>query len=210
MDNKRPLNEHLREDSDTGCVETTTVTKQAQALSARLRDGDPEAFRTVYMQWYEPVSHVLTGILRNTHDAQDLAQDVFSALWTQRERIIPEKDIRSLIFTLARHLASKHIRRNRIQSNYFAGADRSEQGADSTAELIDARELELLTQYIVQKMPRQRREIYLMNLNEGLSPAEIAVRLGITPKKVRDHIYEARREIKEAISFATLLMMLMM
>lgn len=192
---------------NTNPDKTPGVPRHAMLLAERFREGDTNAFKTIYMQWYDPVFFLLKRISRNELDAEDLAQDVFSTLWMQHATIDPSKDIRGYIFTLARRAAFKHIRRNKVRNEFLSSIEVNSDGSDDLREKILAKEMELLTDLIVSKMPAQRREAYLLSLKDGLDPAEIAERLDISPKSARDHIYQARKEIKEVLSFAILFWM---
>ncbi|WP_307756630.1 sigma-70 family RNA polymerase sigma factor [uncultured Alistipes sp.] len=203
MMDKNALSDN-KPDRGTGlsCEKTyKSLPENRKPLVKRFKNGDTNAFRTIYMQWYDPILYLLRRITRSEQDAEDLAQDVFSTLWMQRESIDPEKDIRAYIFTMARRTASKHIRRIKIQNNYLSDYrfDDSEE-----RDQIIAKEMELLTEYVISKMPAQRREAFLLSLNEGLTPAEIAERLNISPKNARNFVYQARKELKEILTLAML------
>ncbi len=192
---------HIREDACSQYDDVRSMVFQDRNnLIERFRNGDTDAFKVIYMQWYDPIFYLLRRLTRSECDAEDLAQDVFGTLWIQRLSVDPSKDVKAYIFTLARRAASKHIRSTRVRSDYISGMqfDETEEGRDQSIAL----EMELLTDYVMSKMPPKRREAYLLSMKEGLDPMEIAERLNIPAKSARNYIYQARKEIREMLALA--------
>ena len=48
-----------------------------ERLIARLKTGDKEALRQIYMQYKDTLLTVATSMLRDVHAAEDVLQDVF-------------------------------------------------------------------------------------------------------------------------------------
>lgn len=75
-----------------------------------------------------------------------------------------------------------------------------EEEADSSDEILFAKEIRLLIEMAVCRMPVQRRKIYQMSRDNGISNNEIAEELGISKKTVENQISLALQEIKRVIS----------
>ena len=76
-----------------------------------------------------------------------------------------------------------------------------ETGYSSTSEEdLIAKELEMLIDELVGGMPEQRRMIYTLSRNEGLSNAEIAERLNTTKRNVESQLSLALKETRKVIS----------
>lgn len=71
-------------------------------------------------------------------------------------------------------------------------------------EELFAREIQLLVELTVSKMPNQRKRVYEMSRVEGLKNDEIAVKLGISKRTVENHLNVALKEIKKSISYLLL------
>ena len=72
-------------------------------------------------------------------------------------------------------------------------------------EELYARELSLLIDIAVEKMPPQRRNIFIMSRKDGLSNEEIAQRLNISKRTVENHMTQALAELRK-IAYSTLLL----
>ncbi|MDR0743347.1 MAG: RNA polymerase sigma-70 factor, partial [Tannerella sp.] len=52
-----------------------------------LKEGNHKAFEAVFLSYFDKVKRFIAGLVRSEDDAEDLAQDVFAKLWTERETI---------------------------------------------------------------------------------------------------------------------------
>lgn len=170
-------------------------------LVARLRDGDPEALQALYVGWRKPLYVFLTNITGSEQDADDITQDVFIKLWEKKETLDPSKGIRNFMFLIARQSAYKLIRKRYTRSGTPI-QDENAWGNDSESDSQDvviAKEIELLTEIAISRMPATQQKVYLMSYKDGLSNEEIAERMQISNGAVRVHISDARKRIRELL-----------
>ncbi len=178
-------------------------------LLERFRAGDDAAFEQIYMQWFGPIFYLLKRLTGSVEDARDITQDVFCRIWEKRGNIEVDKGVKSYLFSAARNSATKLFDKNRAADNYVSEAGRSDDEGVSSFELVAAREIALLTEYVIDRMPKQRRQVYELSYKGGLSPAEIALKLDISPRAVHDHLYQARSSIREILPAAIFMALLL-
>ncbi len=178
-------------------------------LLERFKAGDDTAFEQIYMQWFGPIFYLLRRLTGSEEDARDITQDVFGRLWEKRGNIEVDKGVKSYLFSAARHSATKLFDKNRAADNYLSDAGRPDDEGISSFELVVAQEISLLMEYAIGKMPKQRRQVYELSYKEGLSPAEIASRLELSPRAVHDHLYQARTSIREILPVAIIMALLL-
>ena len=65
---------------------------------------------------------------------------------------------------------------------------------------VDNRDLLLLIQLAVEKMPGQRQRIFRMSREEGIANDEIARRLGISTRTVENQISRALSELRKLVT----------
>ena len=53
----------------------------------------------------------------------------------------------------------------------------------------------------LERMPEQRRRIFLMSREEGMTSPEIAAKLNISVRTVEQHIYKALQDLKKSFYF---------
>lgn len=159
-------------------------------LVTRFQGGESEVFSTIYLRYFDRVFSYLRTLLHDAHSAEDLAQEVFTRVLVnlpayERRR----QPFRGWLFTIARNQAMTELRaRGRLQPESPAQLDRrrEEEGEPERAalEVISwLSDSELLL--FVERLPITQREVILLRFMLGLSHAEIAEALGLTPVNVR-------------------------
>ena len=101
--------------------------------------------------------------------------------------------------TIARNAAINFLKHKYVCDAYLNNNQNTEYSSTSEEDLI-AKELEMLIDKLVGGMPEQRRMIYTLSRNEGLSNAEIAERLNTTKRNVESQLSLALKEIRKVIS----------
>ncbi len=162
-----------------------------------LRNGSQDAFKSVYLHWRKPIYMLLLKLTGSDADAEDITQDVFIKLWENHHKVIPSKDIRSLLYVIARHSAYNHLDRKKTRYKY-QGAE--EIDYENSYDIVVAKETELLKELALSRMSDQRRRIYRMNVEENLDAQHIADQLGLTRETVYNQVSAAKKDLRELIS----------
>lgn len=165
-----------------------------------LKNGDHKAFEEVFMAYFDKVKYLLNGLLRSESDAEELAQDIFVKLWVNRQSIDSQKAFSTYLYTIARNTALNYLKHKFVEESFKNSFNDSEEVAESSDEILFAKEISLLIEMTVYRMPVQRRKIYQMSREKGISNNEIAEELGISKKTVENQISLALKEIKRVIS----------
>lgn len=103
------------------------------------------------------------------------------------------------LHTIARNSAINFLKHKYVHDTYLNSSQEIEYSSTSEEDLI-AKELGLLIDDIVGKMSEQRKMIYTLSRQEGLSNAEIAIQLNTTKRNVESQLSLALKEIRKAIS----------
>ncbi|WP_343307816.1 RNA polymerase sigma-70 factor [Chitinophaga niabensis] len=159
-----------------------------------IRQGDEKALEMVFLRYYNLLSRYAARLLKSEADGQEVAADVFLTFWEKRQSIEVKESLRQYLFAMTRHRALRLLKaKDRVPASleltkeYEINAEPEEETPVSTDHL---------TAYINQ-LPPQRRHIFRLNKIEGLSYPEIAQRLGISEKTVKNHVYRAMLQLKE-------------
>ncbi len=178
-------------------AEFMAITKEV--LSA-LMAGDSRAFDTVYLCCFEPIRAFFFLLLHNETEAEELSQELFVELWENRQKINPDLNFRSYLYTVAKTSALKYFRHRLVKDKYvdFRLRERPDSGTLPDEEMLE-KELSLLIRTSLAKMPEQRRRIFEMSRFDSLTNGEIADRLNIQESTVRVHLHHALKELKELI-----------
>ncbi len=164
----------------------------------RLREGDHESYQKVYLHWRKPVYNFVLGLTGNEDEAEDITQEIFAVLWNYRGKIDPNRNIRAFLFLVARRTAYKSNRASRIRQKYASSVWTDECDYVTSYDVVVEKEIELLKQALLQRMPPQQRKIFEMSYN-GLSAEDIAEQLGIKRESVYNQLSMAKRLIRNAL-----------
>ena len=123
-----------------------------------LWNGDHKAFETVFLTYYNKTKAFIYGYVKSESDAEELAEDLFVNLWINRQAINTAKSFDAYLYTIARNAAINYLNHKYIHLAYTNNFQPDEAGSTSEEDLI-AKELGLLIDDLVNKMPEQRKQI---------------------------------------------------
>lgn len=128
--------------------------------------------------------------------AEDICQDVFLRA-LEYELITPET-INSFVYTIARHLIVDRLRRRAcqmaartyIKSHYVTQSN-------TTFHEVSGRDLERVEKLHVSHLSTMRGKVYTLSRYDGMTTAEIATALDISPRTAETHLFAARKEVRQ-------------
>jgi len=133
-----------------------------------------------------------------------LAQDVFIKLWLNRGQIDVDKSLNAYLYAIARNATFNYIKHKTVEQSYLSNYQQTE-AVDTPEEIYFAREIKLLIEMTVTQMPAQRRRIYILSRDKGISNEDIATQLNISKKTVENQLSLALNEIRKVVSVFFLL-----
>lgn len=164
--------------------------------------GDRSAFRILFNAYYSRVYRFAERILKDSLYADEVAQAVFVGLWRKREMLDPDRNFENYLYVLSRHAVTDFMRLNRrarLAEGLEAVTDTGLSG-DSTDAVAEYHLVQSQIDKIVEGMPEQRRKVYCMSRNDGLSNDEIAERLQISKRTVERHLNLALNTLRKEMS----------
>jgi RNA polymerase sigma-70 factor (ECF subfamily) len=146
------------------------------------------------------VVSIAWGIVRNAHDAEDLAQEAFVKAFQSIDRFKPGEPFGPWIYRIVTNLSLdviKHRQRFRheeIRDSFPASrADRADLAAATN-------ELGRRIDEAIESLPNMQRVVARLYLVEHFDHAEIAAMAGLTKGTVRSHLSLARAKLRERLS----------
>ncbi|HVE70009.1 MAG TPA: sigma-70 family RNA polymerase sigma factor [Thermoanaerobaculia bacterium] len=169
-------------------------------LIARVQEGDAEAYDALVSKYLRRVVAIAFSIVRNAHDAEDLAQEAFVKAYQSIGRFRAGAPFGPWIGRIVTNLAFdvvKHRRRFRHESideiQPSARRDDADLGAmqRDAASRIDA---------ALDELPEMQRIVARLHLVEEMEHAEIAAVTGLSQGTVRSHLSLARTKLKAKLA----------
>ncbi len=166
-------------------------------LLDRARGGDRRAFETLYLRHRETARRVASMVTTSPADTEDAVAEGFARLFAA----LPRLDGRPIVFrayllTTVRNAATdRHRRMRRTELRDEIPEGPSEPDADQGVLSADERRLVLQA---LLSLPARWRTVLWLTAVEGLSPAEVGRRIGLSPAAVAAVAYRSRRGLRTA------------
>jgi RNA polymerase sigma-70 factor, ECF subfamily len=175
--------------TDTGQANNDLVCEAV----ARAKEGDVSALHFLYVRFADDVCAYAQSIVRDPHAAEDITQVVFAKLMKailRYER--PDAPFAAWLIRVLRNVALDHIRASRQIPLAEVGT------SDEGGEQVDF-ERALCLREALHRLPADQREVLVLRHVAGLSPREIAERLGKTEASVHGLHDRGRRALSAAL-----------
>lgn len=137
-------------------------------------------------------------MLRSEEVAAEVLQEVFLKVWQLRHTLNSIDNPAGWMYTIASNYslsALRKIAREKIRVEAITHDD-IEDNEDVTAA-FRVKELQLHISHAIDQLPASRREVFLLNTQEGKSRKEIAEALDISEHTVKNQLVTARKFIRE-------------
>ncbi|HJF90322.1 MAG TPA: RNA polymerase sigma-70 factor [Alistipes onderdonkii] len=171
--------------------------EERRYLEALARD-DRSAFDALYLKYATKTEEFLYRMLKDHSEAEDITQDIFLKIWRNRTSIGAVDAFGPYLFRMARNAVYDRFDNRSVRENYARRASLLPE-YELPDSAIDSRDLLLLIRMVVEKMPEQRRRIFRMSREEGLSNDQIAEQLSISRRTVENQISRALAELRKLV-----------
>jgi RNA polymerase sigma-70 factor (ECF subfamily) len=162
------------------------------AAVARAKDGDADALRFLYLRYADNVYGYVCSIVRDDFEAEDVTQQIFAKLLTALGRYEPRVvPFSAWILRVAHNAAIDHVRTRRpvLLEEVHPPEAETDDGAGSRERFADLR-------LALDTLPTEQRDVIVLRFLVGLSPREIAERMGRSEDAVHGLQHRGRRRLR--------------
>lgn len=177
-------------------------------LVEQIKDGSKDAFRLLYDRYGIKIYRFALSYLKSGLDAEELVQEVFLKLWDKRKSLNSLLNIRAFLYKVAVNTIYDFIRRKNVEQAFLNFAEGKTTLTDETWQEIIFNDMIAQMNSLMMQMPEQRRKIFKMSKENGLSNDEIADVLGLSKRTVENQIYRATAFLKENLQIDSSLSLL--
>ena len=170
--------------------------------SVSTTDASRDEFEATVREQARLVYKIAYSVLRNHHDAEDVAQETFLRFLRQRKRWAEIRDRRAWLAAVAWRVA---LDRKRLPAEVRLEETAevvSKLRADGAAvdEIAASRQMMSLLERLVSSLPLDLREALILSATEELTSVEISEVLGIPEGSVRTRLLRAREILREKLA----------
>lgn len=172
-------------------------TEQLTALAL----GQMPAFEALYHQYKQPVFANIRKMVADPDAAEDLLQEVFIALWENRQALDPAKGAGGWLFVVSYNKAASYLKKKLREAAILEPeTDLAELAiADEPADEELAGLQLALVEEAVRHLPARKQAVFRLCRFEGKSAEEVAAATGISVASVKDYLKQSTRFIREYI-----------
>ena len=184
-------------------IESLTVAPEEEADLAHPADqaDSRRAFEELLAEAGPLAFRVARGVLRNSADAEDVAQEAALRAYRRFDRLRDRSRFRAWLVRIAFRLAIDRFRsgkRREIRDTLWSQPERQPPPANAEA-LAASSEFQSHLEDALAQLPEKLRLVLLLAAMEGHSIEEIAAMLAISPGTVKSRIFYARKQLAEKL-----------
>jgi RNA polymerase sigma-70 factor (ECF subfamily) len=163
---------------------------EAEELARTAQGGDRDAFEALVRRYQRRVFGLAYHHLRDPHEAQDLAQEVFVRLYRNLRQYDPDRPFEPWFWRLAGNVAANYYRRRRAPSIELT------ENAAAREKDSDGMPLELA----VASLDETLRLPLLLHYHADLPLESVAASLGLTVSAVKSRLHRARAILRRLLA----------
>ena len=169
------------------------------ALIQRAAEGDQQAYGRLYSYYYPRLYTSLAFISQSHEDAEEVIHEVFLKIWKSKEGLILVRSFEDYAYILAKNLLFNQLKRRKVNEkvlNTLSAQSVRNTGSSPDQQLLFKQYYQTALAAIDQ-LSEQKRKIFLLRTQNGLSLNEIAAEMGIAHPTVKKHLYAAIDFVKQ-------------
>ena len=166
----------------------------------RIRAGDEVAFEAMFRTHYDGLCRYVAAYLGSRDAAEDVVQGVFARIWEDRAHWVVS-DVPHYLYAAVRRRAMSQFRRATVRRRAapLLALEAGRAAAAPPDAEFEGEELRRRLERALTALPPRTRAAFVLSRGEGLSYAEVASRMAISPKTIGVHISRALSVLRKAL-----------
>lgn len=169
-------------------------------IAEQIKKGDKNAFESLFKTYYSQLCAYANKFVTDIDDSEEIVQEMFYQVWQKREDLNILISLKSYLFrsvhnSCLNYLKHKNIQQKHVERSLYEQANQSYKFPDS----IETSELQNKIRIAIEKLPTERKKIFLMIRYDSLKYSEVAAKLGISVKTVENQMGSALKFMREEL-----------
>jgi RNA polymerase sigma-70 factor (ECF subfamily) len=175
-----------------------------------IQQGDRKAFQQLVKTYQRMVVNTCFGIVHNTADAEDLAQDVFLEIFRSAGNFRGDSKISTWLYRISTNRSLNFVRNKKrkgffqsLEETFTGGRNRNSEISENHNDqpdrnITDQQRSELLHRAI-DRLPEKQRLAFTLNKYEELPYQQIAEIMEVSLASVESLIHRAKKNLQEQL-----------
>jgi RNA polymerase sigma-70 factor (ECF subfamily) len=170
-------------------------------LIQEVAKGNEKAFRALYDAYFNHLSAYIYKLSKSKAATEEIVQEIFVKLWVNRSLLTDVAILDAYLFTMARNKTIDHLRRLAKETRLISVLMNQLPGHNNNIDdKLNAAALQLLIEEALEPLSEQKKKIFHLSRNEGLSHDEIAEIMQLSKSTVKNHLSETLKHVKDHLS----------
>jgi RNA polymerase sigma-70 factor, ECF subfamily len=177
-----------------------------------LKLGNEKAFRQLVDVYRQLVVNTCNGLLHNTEDAEDVAQEVFIEVYRSVDKFRADSKISTWLYRIAVNRSLNFIRDNK-RHKWFRSFEEAVESkiaehrhwisgkADDPGFNLENSQRTLILHEAIDSLPKNQRVAFTLNKYEDLSYKEIAKVMDLSVSSVESLIHRAKKNLQKKLYY---------
>jgi RNA polymerase sigma-70 factor (ECF subfamily) len=152
------------------------------------------AFNQLFERFYKRLCLFVFKFTEDEDTSQDVVQELFIKLWTNRHQIIIQDTVSGYLFQSAKNASLNYIRSKKIKENVLKEIQFSEIQMEN--EHVEYENFLTQLQVCVDQLPERSRQVFIMSRFQELKLADISEKLDISVKTIKNQIWKSLQYLR--------------
>lgn len=180
-----------------------------QELIIALQAKSETAFRTLVGEYQDRVFNTCLGLLQNSEEAEEAAQDVFIEIYKSIDKFRGDAKLSTWVYRIATTKSLERIRKRKTQKRFaflqsLTGSDKDYENTqhatfDHPGVILENKEHAQTLFKNIQELPDSQRVAFTLHKVEGLPYQEIAEVLETSVSSVESLMFRARKNLQKKL-----------
>ncbi|MCX6306308.1 MAG: RNA polymerase sigma-70 factor [Bacteroidetes bacterium] len=158
-------------------------------------------FEVLFKTHYSPLCAYANGFLRDKDAAEEVVQEVMFRIWTCRNTLAIESSVRSYLYRAVRNGCLNILKHLNVRDEYKSFRERQGEATQRSQEdIMILSELEQKIREAIDRLPLERRRVFILSRYDGLTYNQIAEKLNISVKTVENQMGKALKTLRTELS----------
>jgi RNA polymerase sigma-70 factor (ECF subfamily) len=172
-----------------------------QKLIESIQKGDENAFRKLFLKYYDPLCNFVWRYTRSKAISEDIVQNVFTSMWAFRNSLNVQRSVRSYLYQSVKNEALDYIKHQKVVLKFSSTMVRSEERI-MDLEFDNPEDIRFINaaREAIDKLPDRACQIYKLHREDGLTYREIAEVMDISVKTVESQMTRALNILRNRLN----------
>lgn len=172
-----------------------------KTASEEFRIRDKVDFEVLFRTHYSTLCGYANFFLKDADASEEIVQEVMFRIWINRDSVHITTSIRGYLFRAVRNGCMNLLKHLDVREEYKTWNEGVKKETEPSAEdLLIVSELDQKIREAIERLPLERRKIFILSRYDGLTYAEIASRLSISVRTVENQIGKALKNLREELA----------